>query len=67
MNEIYIVDDDRSVRFVLAAALRDAGHAVAEFASAEDVQRALRRDIPAVLLCDVRLPGTDGLMLLREA
>jgi two-component system nitrogen regulation response regulator GlnG len=67
MNEIHVVDDDRSVRFVLATALRDAGHAVTEFSSAEDARRALRRDAPALLLCDVRLPGTDGLTLLREA
>lgn len=67
MSEVYVVDDDRSVRFVLATALRDAGHAVAEFASAEDAERALRREAPALLLCDVRLPGTDGLTLLREA
>ncbi|HJP98823.1 MAG TPA: nitrogen regulation protein NR(I) [Rhodanobacteraceae bacterium] len=67
MNGIYVVDDDRSVRFVLATALRDAGHAVTEFSSAEDAQRALRRDTPVLLLCDVRLPGTDGLTLLREA
>ncbi|MGH8190489.1 MAG: nitrogen regulation protein NR(I) [Rhodanobacteraceae bacterium] len=66
MNDVWIVDDDRGVRFVLSTALRDAGHAVVEFASAEDVQRALHREVPAVLLCDVRLPGTDGLALLRE-
>ncbi|MGH8182931.1 MAG: sigma 54-interacting transcriptional regulator, partial [Rhodanobacteraceae bacterium] len=66
MNELWIVDDDRGVRFVLATALRDAGHAVTEFTSAEDAQRALRRNPPALLICDVRLPGADGLVLLRE-
>ncbi|TAN02759.1 MAG: nitrogen regulation protein NR(I) [Rhodanobacteraceae bacterium] len=66
MNELWIVDDDRGVRFVLATALRDAGHAVTEFTSAEDAQRALRRNPPALLICDVRLPGADGLALLRE-
>jgi two-component system, NtrC family, nitrogen regulation response regulator GlnG len=64
MSDIWIVDDDRAVRFVLATALSDAGHVVTEFASAEDVQRALKRNAPALLLCDVRLPGTDGLALL---
>ncbi|MGH8113602.1 MAG: nitrogen regulation protein NR(I) [Rhodanobacteraceae bacterium] len=67
MSEIWIVDDDRAVRFVLATALRDAGLAVTEFKSAEDVRRALRNEVPALLICDVRLPGTDGLALLREA
>jgi two-component system nitrogen regulation response regulator GlnG len=65
MNAVWIIDDDRSVRFVLATALRDAGFGVTEFANAEDAQRALRRDLPALVVCDVRLPGEDGLALLH--
>ncbi|MGH8183413.1 MAG: nitrogen regulation protein NR(I) [Rhodanobacteraceae bacterium] len=66
MSEIYVVDDDRAVRFVLATALRDVGHRVIEFADAETVRRALREAVPELLICDVRLPETDGLALLRE-
>ena len=67
MSEIWIVDDDRAVRFVLATALRDAGHALTEFDNAETAQRALRRAAPALLLTDVRLPQADGLHLLSAA
>ena len=67
MAEIWIVDDDRGVRLVLSTALRDAGHAVTEFGSAEDAQRALRRAAPALLLTDVRLPQASGLHLLDAA
>jgi two-component system nitrogen regulation response regulator GlnG len=66
MSNIHIVDDDRAVRFVLATALRDAGHAVTEFADAEAARRGLRHDVPDLLISDVRLPGDDGLALLRE-
>ena len=66
MSNIHIVDDDRAVRFVLATALRDAGHAVTEFADAEAARRALRHSAPDLLISDVRLPGDDGLSLLRE-
>ena len=66
MSQIFIVDDDRAVRFVLATALRDAGHEVAEFADAEVAQTALRRAAPQLLVCDVRLPGANGLVLLRD-
>ena len=66
MSEIFVVDDDRAVRFVLATALRDAGHDVTEFADAEAVQTALRRAAPQGVVCDVRLPGADGLALLRH-
>ncbi|TAM10899.1 MAG: nitrogen regulation protein NR(I) [Rhodanobacter sp.] len=63
---IWIVDDDRSVRFVLATALRDAGLVVREFDTAEAVHTALRKDRPALLLADVRMPGDSGLDLLAE-
>ena len=66
MSAIHIVDDDRAVRFVLATALRDAGHAVTEFADAEAARRAMRQAPPDLLVCDVRLPGASGLALLRE-
>ncbi len=65
MSEIWIVDDDRAVRFVLATALHDAGYTAIEFADAESAERALARSAPNLVLSDVRLPGGDGLALLR--
>ncbi len=65
-DQIWVVDDDRGVRFVLAEALRDAGLSVREFGDAEAVRTALHDDRPALLLTDVRMPGEDGLKLLVE-
>ena len=70
-TRIWIVDDDRSVRFVLAAALREAGHAVDAFENAGDVLAALRARRPGLyppdlLFTDVRMPGADGLALLER-
>ena len=39
---VWVVDDDRAVRFVLATALREGGHAVREFGSAAEALAALR-------------------------
>ncbi|MDE2308575.1 MAG: sigma 54-interacting transcriptional regulator, partial [Xanthomonadaceae bacterium] len=64
--EIWIVDDDRGVRFVLAEALRDAGLTVREFGDAASTRSALAGARPALLVTDVRMPGEDGLDLLRE-
>ncbi|MGY0612992.1 nitrogen regulation protein NR(I) [Luteimonas sp. A501] len=63
---IWVVDDDRSVRFVLATALRDAGYEVTGFESAADVLSTLERGAapPRLLFTDVRMPGDDGLRLL---
>ncbi|QDH71420.1 nitrogen regulation protein NR(I) [Marilutibacter alkalisoli] len=64
---IWVVDDDRSVRFVLAAALRQAGHATEDFADAAEALQALTlHDAPDLLFTDVRMPGDDGLVLLEK-
>ena len=66
-QRIWVVDDDRSVRFVLATALRDAGYAVDGFDSAATALRALEsRGVPDLLFTDLRMPGDDGLALLDK-
>ena len=63
--EIWIVDDDPALRFVMSEALKDAGFEVRLYASAEEVRGALERGQPAVLVSDVRLPGESGFDLLK--
>ncbi len=63
---IWIVDDDRGVRRVLGAALRDAGFELREFLDAESAIDALAGPHPAVLFTDVRMPGISGLDLLER-
>ncbi|MBZ4038180.1 nitrogen regulation protein NR(I) [Novilysobacter selenitireducens] len=64
---VWIVDDDRSIRFVLSAALRQAGYAVDVFENAGDALDALdTREAPALLFTDVRMPGDNGLVLLEK-
>jgi two-component system nitrogen regulation response regulator GlnG len=64
---IWVVDDDRAVRFVLATALRDAGFAVTAFAAAGEALDALQREgAPALVVTDVRMPGDSGLVLLDK-
>ena len=66
-QRIWVVDDDRSVRFVLSTALRDAGYAVDGFDSAASALQALdSRGAPDLLFTDVRMPGDDGLVLLDK-
>ena len=66
-RRIWVVDDDRSVRFVLATALRDAGYDVDGFENAAAALDALGdRHVPDLLFTDVRMPGDDGLVLLDK-
>jgi len=62
----WVVDDDRAVRLVLAAALREAGFGAREFADAEAAIAALSESTPALLFTDVRMPGASGLRLLER-
>lgn len=65
-QSIWIVDDDKSIRWVLEKALQQAGFATRVFVSAEAVLAAFRQSRPSLLMTDIRMPGTDGLALLRE-
>ena len=66
MMPIWIVDDDRSIRWVLEKALAREGMAFNSFASATDALDALRESAPEVLVSDVRMPGPSGLELLQK-
>ncbi|MCB1560730.1 MAG: nitrogen regulation protein NR(I), partial [Xanthomonadales bacterium] len=53
---LWVIDDDRSVRFVLVEALRDAGHRVSDFESADAALEALadpRIEAPSLVFTDV--------------
>ncbi len=66
MSEIWIVDDETNLRWVLGRALEAEGYRVEGFATAEDALVRLAERTPDVLISDIRLPGRDGLALLEE-
>jgi two-component system nitrogen regulation response regulator GlnG len=63
---VWLVDDDASIRWVLERALRQGGMAPTAFDHADTALAALRRDRPDVLITDIRMPGRSGLDLLTE-
>jgi two-component system nitrogen regulation response regulator GlnG len=65
MKPVWVVDDDRSIRWVLEKALGREGIAFASFASAQEAIDALARGAPQVLVSDIRMPGASGIELLR--
>ena len=64
--EVWVVDDDDSVRWVLEKALAGAGMAVREFASPTPALEAIGSSRPDVLITDIRMPGMDGLEFARQ-
>jgi two-component system nitrogen regulation response regulator GlnG len=66
VKPVWIVDDDRSIRWVLEKALAREGIAYKTFASAHEVRQALQQSQPQVLVSDIRMPGESGLTLLND-
>ena len=65
-RNIYLIDDQDDVRQALSDLLRIFGYDVMAFASATEFLASDLRDKAACLICDVRMPGMDGISLLRE-
>ena len=69
MNTVWIVDDDRSIRWVLEKALSREDISHRSFSSASEALSALEIETqpPKVLISDIRMPGESGLTLLKRA
>jgi DNA-binding response OmpR family regulator len=64
-TRLLVVDDDASVRAMLREYLGGHGFVVDEAGTGEEMRAGLERELPDVVLLDVRLPGEDGLTLAR--
>jgi len=66
MKPIWIIDDDRSIRWVFEKTLTRAGLEFRSFASAQEALAALETSAPQVVVSDIRMPGESGLELLQQ-
>lgn len=65
MKPVWIIDDDRSIRWVLEKSLTREDIEFKSFATADDALRALNNDLPQVVVSDIRMPGNSGLDFLQ--
>jgi len=63
---VLVVDDDEGVRKVLARWVSDMGYAVKTAESADAALEVVRDSTIDVALCDVRMPGHDGIWLIEQ-
>jgi two-component system nitrogen regulation response regulator GlnG len=63
---VWIIDDDKSIRWVVEKALQKAAMRTRSFSNAKELLNALEVEIPDALLTDIRMPGMDGLELLDK-
>ena len=65
-EQVWIVDDDSSIRWVMEKALSRAGLSCRAFENGNDVMDALAQEEPMVVVSDIRMPGMDGIVLLSQ-
>lgn len=65
-SEIWIAEDDRSLRWVMEKAIRREDIQVRSFENGEDLLEALEKHQPEIIISDIRMHGMDGLELLQR-
>ena len=66
LNSVWVVDDDRSIRWVLERAFDKEGIETQSFDNAQSVLARLDAERPQAIVSDIRMPGIDGLELLNR-
>jgi signal transduction histidine kinase len=63
---ILLVDDEEGIRKVLSLSLREAGYRVLTAKSGQEALDVFARERPAIVLTDIKMPGMDGIEILRR-
>ena len=63
-KKVWIVDDDKSIRWVLEKALKSNDVDIESFSRPEQVLEKIKNEEPDVIITDIRMPGMDGISLL---
>ena len=66
MKQVWVVDDDKSIRWVFEKALSKEGLPYKIFSKADDVLDEFKKSKPQVLVSDIRMPGILGTELLKK-
>ena len=64
-RQVWVVDDDASIRWVLERALIDAGLSVRQFGNADEAMGVVDREQPNLVMIDIKMPGRSNLELLE--
>jgi YesN/AraC family two-component response regulator len=64
-QQVLIVDDEAGIRKVLGITLEDSGYGVVTAESGEEALRLFRELRPAIVLTDIKMPGMDGIQVLK--
>ena len=65
-QKILIVDDEKNIRLTMAQALQPLGYDIGTAVNGEDALKQLEADDFGLILLDLKMPGLDGLEVLRR-
>jgi len=65
-KKILLVDDEEGIRTVLGISLADYGYDVIKAGSGGEALQLFRDQKPAIVLTDIKMPGIDGIQVLRK-
>ena len=65
-KKILLVDDEEGIRKVLGISLADGGYEVMTAENGEQALEIFRNTLPPIVLTDIKMPGMDGITLLRK-
>ena len=65
-SPVWVIDDDRSIRWVFEKALARAGIAYRTFGAAQEALDRLGVEVPQVVVSEIRMPGLSGLELMQR-
>jgi PAS domain S-box-containing protein len=65
-NKILLEDDEEGIRKVLSISLTDSGYKVLTAANGDEALKIFKKDKPPIVLTDIKMPGIDGITLLKE-
>ncbi|MCB1456763.1 MAG: sigma-54-dependent Fis family transcriptional regulator [Nitratireductor sp.] len=63
---VFLIDDDHDLRHALRQGLELEGHAVTDFSGADEALTHIGRDFAGAMVCDIRMPVTDGMTFLLK-
>ena len=64
-GQVWVVDDDASIRWVLERTLIDAGLSVRQFGNADEAMGVVDHEQPNLVMIDIKIPGRSSLELLE--